>query len=213
MTDTNDDLDLLDEIESLTSDSQETKPEPAKPVEAKKAPEPDKELLDGEIVIVNPLEGEGNIQDILSFDNLDIAIKEQAGLYAYYGEAAARGQKQYNRAKQNLEKVEANVDRIIRQKWEVSTHGKMTEKAVDARVRMSKAYARAQECVNDARYIYSLCNSVSEAFNQREQMLIQSCKRAELEMGSMSGFKGRNVSREERDEGVKNALKKRSTAQ
>lgn len=212
------DIDELDELEALASLAED---EPvAKPsqtfVTKTVVEEPDEdeeeELEDGEIVIVNPI-GEGaDLQDILSFDDIDIAVRGQAGLYAYYSECAARGQKQYNRSKQNLEQVEARVSHTLRGNWDATKNGKITEKALDARVRLSSAYRRAQECLNDALYIYKLSTSVAEAFHQREQMLIQTCKRAEIEIMTTGGLKSRFSSKEDRDDKVRDALKKRSTA-
>ncbi len=208
-----DDLAVLDELEALTSDEPvEQKSEPVQQEE--KTPEPAQaadELEEGEIVIVNPLEGEGNMRDILAFDDLDIAVKEQASLFAYYSEAAARAHKQYSRAKQNLEHIEATVSHLLRKKWNVDELGKMTEKALEGRVRLSKPYRKAQDCLNDAQYIHKLCSNIVEAFHQREQMIIQTCKRAELEIKSVTGVRT-SMTREERDNHLREAMKKRSTA-
>ena len=213
-----DDLDMLDELEALTSDEpaqqQEPKPEPVQQKEPKPKPETaqqEDELKDGEIVVVNPLEGETNLRDILAFDDLDIAVKEQAGLFAYYSEAAARAHKQYSRAKQNLEHIEATVAHVLRKSWDANELGKLTEKALEGRVRLSKPYQRAQDCLNDAQYIHKLCTNIVEAFHQREQMIIQTCKRAELEIKSVTGFRA-TADRETRDDRVREAMKKRSTA-
>ena len=214
-----DDLEMLDELEALTSDEPKPEPEPKQKAEPEPKPEPkpepepkqDAELKDGEMVIVNPLEGETNLRDILAFDDLDIAVKEQASLFAYYSEAAARAHKQYSRAKQNLEHVEATVAHVLRKSWDAGELGKLTEKALEGRVRLSKPYQRAQECLNDAQYIHKLCTNIVEAFHQREQMIIQTCKRAELEIKSVTGFRA-TADRETRDDRVREAMKKRSTA-
>lgn len=208
-----DDLDMLDELEALTSDEPVQQPAIEEQPVAEQPKEEPEELKDGEIVIANPLEGEGNIRDILAFDDLDIAVKEQAALFAYYSEAAARAHKQYSRAKQNLEHTEATVSHILRKSWDASELGKLTEKALEGRVRLSKAYQRAQDCLNDAQYIHKMCSNIVEAFHQREQMIIQTCKRAELEIKSVTGIRStRNETRESRDERMREAMRKRSTA-
>lgn len=171
----------------------------------------DEPLKQGQIPLFNPLQGEGDFKDILSFDDLDNALMEQPALYAYYGEAAARAQRQYAKAKQNTEHVEARAAHILRSKWNVKIDGKMTEKALDTKIKMSTAYRNALECQNDAQFIQRMCTNVHEAFNQREQMIIQACKRAEVEMFSTGAYKGKFNDKKERNEHIRKSLKKSST--
>lgn len=204
----------LDELESLTQDDvkeeggqQAPKKAKAEPVQEKQQPD-DTALEDGEIPLVNPLEDEGNLNEILDFDDLDLALKGQASMFAYYSEAAARAQMQYNRAKQNVEQVEARMNYVVRQKM-TDAGEKITEKAIEAKVKLTKAYRNANESLNDAQYINKLCASVVEAFHQREQMLIQTCKRAELEMMTTGSYKSR-LGREGRDEAMTEVLKNKT---
>ena len=201
-----DDLDALEALENSVESVKETAPEKiVKEVDKTPCYEP------GEIPIVNPIEGEGNTREILEFDDLDLALRSQPALFAFYAECAARSQKQYNRAKQNVEQTEARVAYKMRGSWDDKVDGKLTEKALEAKVKISKAVANANECLNDAQYIYRLCNSLVEAFNQREQMIIQSCKRQELELMTKGSFTGK-LSREGRDAAIKEAMKKKTTA-
>jgi hypothetical protein len=205
----------LDELDAITTDSPDANAAQAnvstteRKVSAKRVAAVEESA--GEIVIVNPLEGEGQLHEILDFDDLDLALKSQASLFAYYSEAAARAQMQHNRAKQNVEQVTAKMNHVVREKL-ANEGGKVTEKAIETKVALTKAVQNAQHCLNDAQYIYKLCNSVVEAFHQREQMIIQTCKRAEMEMMMKGSYSGKHGTREDRDNMMRDALKTKSTA-
>ncbi len=210
-----DDKDLLDELEGL-GDAYESQPEAkaeaAEPVPEVQAPIPMK-IPPGAIELNNPLQGEGDLNELLNFDDLDIALKTQAAQFAYFSQLAAHAMVQFNRAKQNLEQVEAEVSYKMRNNWDTDADGKLTEKALDAKVKMQSRVKNATECLNDAQYIHKICGSVVEAFHQREQMVIQTCKRAEIEIMTKGSYSGRFTNKEERDRAVKEALKNKSNSQ
>lgn len=203
------DQDLLNELEEMLTDEDVSstteratkKNETPSKVETESGVSHE-ELEPGEILIVNPIEKDGDLQQLLQFDDLDLALKEQAGLYTYYSAATARAQLQYNRAKQNVEQVEAKANYVIRQEC-AKTGEKFTEKTIDSRVRMTRMYRNALACQNDAQYIHKLCLSLVEGFQQREQMIIQTCKREDVERTVSSSY----TSREVRDQRIKEALR------
>lgn len=196
-----DDFDI-DDLEGLCEDAESAKqqPEPVKPAAPAKSSSNSLEF--GEIEIINPLESVGDTRSALEFSDLDTALKEQPGLFAFYSECAAQAMRQYNKAKHNVEFVAAKLNHTFRQEA-IDNKEKVTEKALESRVSTSQAYVLALECQNDAQYINKLCTSLVEAFSQREQMIIQSCKRAELEMFSKGSF----TSREDRNKALAEALK------
>lgn len=203
-------LDALSDAESSTQQA-ESAPQKAPEVQPVKAPAgPDLGVPLGAIELNNPLEGEGELNELLNFDDLDIALKTQAAQFAYFSQLAASAMMQYNRAKQNLEQVEAAVSYKLRNNWDADKNGKLTEKALDANVKLTTRFKNAQECVNQAQYIHKLTASVVEAFHQREQMVIQTCKRAEIEIMTKGSYNARFSSREDRDNAMKEALKSKS---
>lgn len=182
--------DDMDEIESMLEDLEKADSVSTAPVVASVTP-----------TLKNFLHGVDVSADLrIDTDDLDAGLSEQAGLYAWYSVAASKAHYQYERAKANAELISAQQSNVIREEAVVAGK-KLTAPAVEAALVLSSPYQAAQLTMNKARQIHNHCRSIAESMEQRQQMLIQSCKRAELEI-SMTG---RVLSRDQR---VMNALAK-----
>jgi len=148
------------------------------------------EVPKGAIALVNPIKSVEDVQEVVSFDDLDIALREQPSLYAYYATCTAKAQLQYNRAKQNVDFVEASVGNTLRKQL-IASGEKVTDASLLRRIKTTQNYVNAIECENDAQYIYKLCLSLLDALEQRQQMIIQTCKRYELEMTISGAYRSK----------------------
>jgi dGTP triphosphohydrolase len=157
-----------------------------------------------EITLKNFLIGVNVSEDLkVSSEDLDAALSNQAALYAWYSVAASKAHYQYERAKASATFVSAQQSGIIRERL-IHSGIKATEKAIENELIMSESFQAAELTANKARQIHSHCRSIAEAMEQRQQMVIQQCKRAEQEM-SMTGT---YLTREQR---VSNALNRDKT--
>jgi len=150
-----------------------------------------------------------NVTEDLKVDNqdLDSMLSSQAGLYAWYSVIATKAQFQYERAKANAGLVEAQQGSAIRAKY-ISDGKKASEKQIEAELVMSKAFQAAQSTMNKARQISGQCRAIAESMEQRQQMIIQACKRAELEIHMTGVFK----SKEDRIASLLSRAKENKTA-
>lgn len=136
-------------------------------------------------------------QDVTLLDNqLDNALTVQPGLAVHYGMLLSKAQFQYDSRKNELELVEARVASTWREKWD-SKGEKYTEKRLEAAVVMAQEVQDAKANLNKARVVLDLARTAQSALEQRYQMVIQKCKRAELEL-NMRGSLGSTQARLDR---------------
>lgn len=149
--------------------------------------------------LVNFLAGVNVSDDLrVSSSDLDAALSNQAGLFAWYSVAASKAHYQYERAKANAALITARQSGIIRERL-IHAGKKATEKSIETELVMSEAYQAAELTANKARQIHSHCRAIAEAMEQRQQMIIQQCKRVEQEIN----MTGTYLTREQR---VANAI-------
>lgn len=110
----------------------------------------------------------------LSFspNTLDDAMMTQPGLFAHYATQSAKAQLQCDRMKSQLELVEAMLDKEIRDQANENSQ-KITEALVEKTIKRDPRYQEAVSNYNEAKMVASLTRSVTDAFVQRRDMLVQ----------------------------------------
>lgn len=114
------------------------------------------------------------LQSDLSFshNSLDDAMMRQASLYAHYGTQSAKAQLQADRMKNQMELVEAQIDKELRE--EAAAEGKkITEAQIEKAIRLDSRYQRAVSRYNESKMVASMTKTTTEAFTQRRDMLVQ----------------------------------------
>lgn len=127
------------------------------------------------------------LRDDMAFNenDLDNALMSQAPIYVHYGVLCAKANAQLDRKKNQLEIVRAELDGQVRR--DLADRGlKITEKVVEAEILIQPKFQEAQEEVIQAKTVAGLTRTAVEGMEQKQQMIIQCCKRAEAEL-SMSG--------------------------
>lgn len=113
--------------------------------------------------------------------DLTAAQMSQASLYAHYAGLAAKAQYQHDQLKTRLEKVEAILDGEYRQKFN-DEGKKITEKSIEAAVKMDERWEKLNSLVNQAKMIAGINKGNAEAFSQRKDMVMQMGAMARQEM-------------------------------
>lgn len=114
------------------------------------------------------------LKEDLSFspNTIDDAMMTQASLFAHYATQAAKAQLQADRLKSQVELIEALIDKEIRD--EAADSGrKITEALVEKTIRLDSRYQDAVSNYNEAKMVATMTKSVTEAFTQRRDMLVQ----------------------------------------
>ncbi|UIS24623.1 hypothetical protein S21ZY_061 [Pseudomonas phage ZY21] len=114
------------------------------------------------------------LQRDLHFTELTIndGMTRQAALFAHYARLSADATYQSDRAKQQVELLEATLNQRFRDSM-VAAGTKFTEKAIDAMVIQDSSYQAAQERAHEAKAIASMVASAADSFRHRKDMLIQ----------------------------------------
>lgn len=132
-------------------------------------------------------------QDIAYTDNdLDTALMNQSSLNLYYGMQMAKAQHQVDTCKNRLEIISAEVNEEMRQ-CAIDKGEKVTEKRLETEVLLNERVQEASADHNKAKLILNLAKVALDSMNQRHQMLIQSCKRAEQELMIKGEWRGSNA--------------------
>lgn len=97
---------------------------------------------------------------------------EQAGLYSYYAELAARAGRQYDQMRQRREIIEGQVARELREAA-ADEKRKITEKEIETSIQLDKRVMAARKAMYDAREVHEVLKGQCEAFRMRRDMLIQ----------------------------------------
>ncbi len=105
-------------------------------------------------------------------ENLDGAMIEHPGLFAYYAEQSRVAAKKEANLKFKLEIEESKIDKEIRD--EAAESGtKVTEKMIEQQVVRDERYIKAKMAHNDAKATDQMLRDILEAFKQRRDMMIQ----------------------------------------
>lgn len=114
------------------------------------------------------------LQEDLKFteNSISLAMTRQAALFAHYARLSADATYQSDRAKQQVELLEAQLNQKFRDSL-VAAGTKFTEKSIDAMVISDSSYQAAQERAHEARAIAKMVESATESFRHRKDMLIQ----------------------------------------
>lgn len=134
-------------------------------------------------VAVTPTRKAGALNTFIDADQLqrDLHFTEatindgmtrQAALFAHYARLSADATFQSDRAKQQVELLEAQLNQKFRDAM-VASGTKFTEKSIDALVIQDSSYQAAQERAHEARAIASMVSSAADSFRHRKDMLIQ----------------------------------------
>lgn len=114
------------------------------------------------------------LQKDLHFTELTIndGMTRQAALFAHYARLSADATYQSDRAKQQVDLLEAQLNQKYRDSM-VAAGTKFTEKSIDALVIQDSGYQTAQERAHEAKAIASMVASAADSFRHRKDMLIQ----------------------------------------
>jgi len=134
-------------------------------------------------VAVTPTKKVGQLNTFIDADQLqrDLHFTEatindgmtrQAALFAHYARLSADATFQADRAKQQVELLEATLNQRFRDSL-VASGTKFTEKSIDAMVIQDSSYQAAQERAHEAKAIASMVASAADSFRHRKDMLIQ----------------------------------------
>lgn len=107
-----------------------------------------------------------------SVNRLDDAMMNQASLFSHYANQAAKAQLQADRMKNELELVEALIDKELRDEAAESGQ-KITEALLAKQIRLDPRYQQALKNSSEAKMIAQMTKSTTEAFSQRRDMLVQ----------------------------------------
>lgn len=121
-------------------------------------------------------------------EDLDAAMIEQPGLFAYYAEQSRIAAKKEANLKLKLEIVESEIDKEIRD-VAASEGTKVTEKLIEQQVVRDERYIKAKMAHNDAKATDQLLRDILESFKQRRDMLIQVGLTRRDEMRSQTSVK------------------------
>jgi len=161
--------DFDDEVEAmLEAASAEPTPEPE--------PEPKKEDLStffgsaGLRTFIDP----NQLREDLNFThtNISAAMTRQASLFAHYSTLSAQAQFQADRADQQVDLIEAQLDQQYRDSL-AATGVKITENVVKAAITKDPKYQSALTRKHEAKAIADMVKSAADSFRHRRDMLIQ----------------------------------------
>lgn len=108
----------------------------------------------------------------VSEHNLDNAMMQQAGLFAWHAAESARAEAQHARVKLRFDVVEAKLyDR--HRKALALTGEKVTEKMVENAVKMDPEYLQAKNLVIESEMLASFNKGAVEALRHRKDMIVQ----------------------------------------
>ena len=108
----------------------------------------------------------------VSDNNLDTAMMQQAGLFAFHAAESARAEAQHNRVKLRFDVVEAKLyDR--HRKALALTVDKVTEKMVENAVKMDPEFLAAKNLVIEADMLSSFNKGAVESLRHRKDMIVQ----------------------------------------
>lgn len=111
-------------------------------------------------------------EDIKIDENaLDVEWLEQPRLMIQYAKYSADMQKRYEQAKEQLELVQAELDREIRSNPDEFGISKINNDVVANTIKTTQRYQDASDEVIEARYEYEMAKSVVRAFDARKDAL------------------------------------------
>lgn len=105
-------------------------------------------------------------------DALEVELLEQPSLMLKYSLKLAEARETRDMAKEELDLVEAGIDRAVRtdpEKYGIA--GKVTEGAIKAAVLMAEEYKNAQEKLREADYELNVMHGVVKAIDARKSSL------------------------------------------
>jgi len=158
----------IDEVEALLAEVEATAP----PVEPVVKPEP-----------VEKFEPESNLKTFIDTDrlsedlsftqtNISLAMTRQASLFAHYSMLAHKAQFQADRADQQVDLVEAQLDQKYRDAF--ATAGtKVTENMIKSAIIKDSKYQAALIRKHESKAIAEMVKSAADSFRHRRDMLIQ----------------------------------------
>lgn len=106
--------------------------------------------------------------------NLDGEMIKQPTLYMQYAQDEADAKQAADKAKAKLEIVEAKLSkegRGERQEEVIEEFGKVTEKGLEAWIKLQPKYQEAQQEYIDAKHAANVLGAACEAFRQKRKML------------------------------------------
>lgn len=104
--------------------------------------------------------------------NISLAMTRQASLFAHYSTLAHQAQFQADRADQQVDLVEAQLDQKYRDAF-VTAGQKITENMIKAAIIKDDKYQKAMLRKNEAKAIAEMVKSAADSFRHRRDMLIQ----------------------------------------
>lgn len=114
------------------------------------------------------------LQDDLNFstNNISLAMTRQAALFAHYSNLSAQAAYQHDRAKQQVELLEANLDNKFRDSLTMAGT-KFTETSLKSLITKDSSYQAVVTRAHEARAIAKMVDTAADSFRHRKDMLIQ----------------------------------------
>lgn len=162
----------IDEVEALLAEVEASAPQ-TKPAE----PEPKREDALDHFTPESDLRtfiDPDQLKEDLAFtqSNISLAMTRQASLFAHYSMLAHRAQFQADRADQQVDLVEAQLDQKYRDAF--ATAGtKATENMIKSAIIKDGKYQKAVMRKHEAKAIAEMVKSAADSFRHRRDMLIQ----------------------------------------
>lgn len=104
--------------------------------------------------------------------NISLAMTRQASLFAHYSTLAHQAQFQADRADQQVDLIEAQLDQKYRDAF-VTAGQKITENMIKAAIIKDEKYQKAMLRKNESKAIAEMVKSAADSFRHRRDMLIQ----------------------------------------
>lgn len=104
--------------------------------------------------------------------DINTELSNQPAMFAWYATIAELAKAKTQQLKTDLELLEAELDQKLRRQWDADANGKMTEASLQAAIKMTPAFQKAQAAYHEAVKNQGMLQVAKIAFEQRKDMLI-----------------------------------------
>lgn len=161
----------VDEVEALLASVEAAEPTKPEPVEPKREEVVDDFSPSSDLrTYIDP----DQLREDLAFTqtNISLAMTRQASLFAHYSMLAHKAQFQADRADQQVDLVEAQLDQKYRDAF-ASAGTKATENMIKSAIIKDTKYQKTLMRKHEAKAIAEMVKSAADSFRHRRDMLIQ----------------------------------------
>jgi hypothetical protein len=108
----------------------------------------------------------------IDVNNIDEELKDQPTLFAWYCAVYEHTSYILSRLKVQLQELEAEIIEELRNRAQVSGQVRLTEKMIDAQMKLDKRWQDLQDLIAEVQRNVNLSRVAKDAFQQRRDMLI-----------------------------------------